>query len=92
MDGSLKLSKVARKKHEYCQSFHANGEATVIQVEFLEVESTPRDLAAILCNDLLVLCKDPSKGKDKHANVDLWAVLRMQTLPQPASIVNGRRE
>ncbi|KAG9044246.1 hypothetical protein FS837_008565 [Tulasnella sp. UAMH 9824] len=90
MDGSLKLSKVARKKHEYCQSFNANGEATVIQVEFLEVESTPRDLAAILCNDLLVLCKDPSKGKDKHANVDLWAVLRMQTLPQPASIVNGR--
>ncbi|KAG8910465.1 hypothetical protein FRC01_006326, partial [Tulasnella sp. 417] len=90
MDGTLKLSKVARKKHEYCQSVGATGEATVIQVEFLEVESTPRDLAAILCNDLLVLCKDPSKGKDKHANVDLWAVLRMQTLPQPASIVNGR--
>lgn len=90
MDGSLKLSKVARKKHEYCQSVTSTGEATVIQVEFLEVESTPRDLAAILCNDLLVLCKDPSKGKDKHAHVDLWAVLRMQTLPQPASIVNGR--
>ncbi|KAG8993716.1 hypothetical protein FRB90_000616 [Tulasnella sp. 427] len=71
------------------QPHRATGETVLIQVECLEPENTPRQLVAILCNDLLVLCKDPSRGHDKNAAVDLWAVLRMQTLPQPASIVNG---
>ncbi|KIK47370.1 hypothetical protein CY34DRAFT_9078 [Suillus luteus UH-Slu-Lm8-n1] len=52
-------------------------------------ELNPRPLIGILCNDLLVLCRDPSDGKDPMSAVDLWAVLRMQTLPQPASIVHG---
>ncbi|KAG8975237.1 hypothetical protein FRC05_006180 [Tulasnella sp. 425] len=89
MDGYLQLSRVVRKKGEYCQSVSVTGETVLIQVECLEPENTPRQLVAILCNDLLVLCKDPSRGQDKNAQVDLWAVLRMQTLPQPASIVNG---
>lgn len=50
---------------------------------------TPRALIGVLCNDLLVLCRDPSEGQDPGCQVDLWAVLRMQTLPQPASIVHG---
>jgi hypothetical protein len=41
---------------------------------------------------LLVLCRDPSDGQDPLSAVDLWAVLRMQTLPQPASIVHGNGE
>jgi len=55
----------------------------------LAPEVTPRPLVAILCNDLLVLCKDPSGGRDPTGQVDLWAVLRMQTVQQPASIMHG---
>ena len=92
MDGTLQLSRVVRKGFEFHQSVNPDGEAVVIKVECLSPENTPRPLVAILCNDLLVLAKDPSKGRDKTGSVDLWAVLRMQTLPQPASIVSGHSE
>jgi len=64
------------------------GEKATVPLEQLQREATPRFLVAILCNDLLVLCKDPSGGKDPNCLVDLWAVLRMQTLPQPASVTS----
>ncbi|KAG8905499.1 hypothetical protein FRB99_008844 [Tulasnella sp. 403] len=89
MDGVLKLSRVVRKDAKFYQVTNAEGESVVMQVECLAPENTPRQLIAILCNDLLVLCKDPSRGTDPNVQVELWAVLRMQTLPQPASIVHG---
>ncbi len=71
------------------EAINAQGDASSVQVDCLAPELTPRPLVGILCNDLLVLCRDPSEGQDPHSAVDLWAVLRMQTLPQPASIVHG---
>lgn len=89
MDGPLLLTRVVRKTVVSFETFNAQGDASVVQVDCLAPELNPRPLVGILCNDLLVLCRDPSDGKDPMSAVDLWAVLRMQTLPQPASIVHG---
>ena len=86
MDGSLKLTRVVRKHTITCEVLDYQGDVSTVQVECLAPEATPRQLVGILCNDLLVLCRDPSEGTDPNSTVDLWAVLRMQTLPQPASI------
>ncbi|KAI0067701.1 hypothetical protein BV25DRAFT_1867513 [Artomyces pyxidatus] len=89
MDGPLLLTRVVRKATIAFEVIDSSGHSANVQVECLSPEQTPRSLVGILCNDLLVLCRDPSEGKDPHSPVDLWAVLRMQTLPQPASIVHG---
>ncbi|KAH7924879.1 hypothetical protein BV22DRAFT_1012330 [Leucogyrophana mollusca] len=89
MDGPLLLTRVVRKTVVSFETFNAQGDASAVQVDCLAPELTPRPLVGVLCNDLLVLCRDPSEGKDPLSYVDLWAVLRMQTLPQPASIVHG---
>ncbi|TFK57379.1 hypothetical protein OE88DRAFT_1651074 [Heliocybe sulcata] len=89
MDGPLHLHRVVRKATVPFETLDSHGDATTIQVECLMPELTPRSLMGVLCNDLLVLCRDPSEGRDPNGHVDLWAVLRMQTLPQPCSIVHG---
>jgi len=89
MDGALFLTRVVRKSSVAFDVINPSGDKTNVQVECLAPEETPRSLVGILCNDLLVLCKDASAGKDHTLPVDLWAVLRMQTLPQPASIEQG---
>lgn len=89
MDGPLLLTRVVRKATIAFEVIDSQGDTSPIQVECLSPEQTPRSLLGVLCNDLLVLCRDPSDGKDLLSIVDLWAVLRMQTLPQPASIVHG---
>ncbi|EPQ60882.1 hypothetical protein GLOTRDRAFT_53441 [Gloeophyllum trabeum ATCC 11539] len=89
MDGPLQLTRVVRKATVPFETLDTHGDATTIQVECLMPELTPRSLMGVLCNDLLVLCRDPSEGRDPNCQVDLWAVLRMQTLPQPCSIVHG---
>lgn len=89
MDGPLLLTRVVRKAVVSFEAINGQGDASTVQVDCLAPELTPRPLVGILCNDLLVLCRDPSEGKDSTSSVDLWAVLRMQTLPQPASIVHG---
>ncbi|KAJ3790255.1 hypothetical protein GGU10DRAFT_340918 [Lentinula aff. detonsa] len=89
MDGPLMLTRVVRKAIVTFEAINAQGDASTVDVDCLAPELTPRPLLGILCNDLLVLCRDPSEGRDPHSPVDLWAVLRMQTLPQPASIVHG---
>ena len=89
MDGPLLLTRVVRKQSMNFEVFDSHGDATNVSVDCLSPELTPRPLIGILCNDLLVLCRDPSDGRDPNSLVELWAVLRMQTLPQPASIVHG---
>lgn len=89
MDGRLQLTRVVRKATVSFEIIDSHGDSTDVQVECLSPELTPRSLVGILCNDLLVLCRDPTDGQDPNSWVDLWAVLRMQTLPQPASIVHG---
>jgi hypothetical protein len=88
MDGKLTLTRVVRKTVANFEVLNANGDPSLVQVECLAPEMTPRALIGVLCNDLLVLCRDVSDGRDPAGQVELWAVLRMQTVPQPASIVH----
>ncbi|KAJ6516340.1 Dbl homology domain-containing protein [Mycena sanguinolenta] len=88
MDGQLLLTRVVRKVLVSFETMDAQGDPCTVQVNCLAPEPTPRPLVGILCKDLLVLCRDPSQGQDPACDVDLWAVLRMQTLAQPASIVD----
>ncbi|KIP12013.1 hypothetical protein PHLGIDRAFT_82614 [Phlebiopsis gigantea 11061_1 CR5-6] len=89
MDGPLQLTRVVRKATVSFEVIDSKGDTSTVQVECLSPELTPRSLIGVLCNDLLVLCRDATDGQDPNSQVDLWAVLRMQTLPQPASIVHG---
>jgi hypothetical protein len=89
MDGQLHLTRVVRRSSIPFEMMNNEGDTHDIFVECLAPEDTPRDLVGILCNDLLVLCKDPSRGQSPGCLVELWAVLRMQTLGQPASVVHG---
>ncbi|KDQ63823.1 hypothetical protein JAAARDRAFT_54011 [Jaapia argillacea MUCL 33604] len=89
MDGPLLLTRVVRKAAVAFDVLDSNGDTASVQVDCLAPELTPRPLTGVLCNDLLVLCRDPSEGQDPNSQVDLWAVLRMQTLAQPCSIVHG---
>jgi hypothetical protein len=88
LDGPLTLTRVVRKTTASFEVYNPNGDPTTVQVDCLSPELTPRVLIGVLCNDLLVLCRDLSDGRDPGSVVELWAVLRMQTVPQPASIVH----
>jgi hypothetical protein len=89
MDGALYLTRVVRKSSMAFDVINHAGDKSNVQVECLASEETKRTLVGLLCNDLLVLCKNQSAGKEHNMPVDLWAVLRMQTVAQPASIVQG---
>lgn len=92
MDGKMLLTRIVRKQTMSFEVLDSHGDTTSVAVDCLAPELTPRPLYGILCNDLFVLCRDPSNGQDPNSPVDLWAVLRMQTMPQPTSIVHGNSE
>ena len=92
MDGKLTLTRIVRKQTMAFEVLDSHGDKANVAVDCLAPELTPRPLYGVLCNDLFVLCRDPSNGLDPNSPVDLWAVLRMQTMPQPTSIVHGHSE
>jgi hypothetical protein len=88
MDGRLRLTRVVRKVANNFEVINADGRNTLVSVDSLATEVTQEPLAAILCNDLLVLCDDPSDGRDPTGQVHLWVALRMQSVQQPVSIMH----
>ncbi|QRV97744.1 guanine exchange factor for Rac 30 [Ceratobasidium sp. AG-Ba] len=89
MDGRLHLVRLVKKVSSKTDVSNPDGTLGQIEVPCLSSDANPKQLVAILCNDLLVLCKE-TPGADYHnSHVELWAVLRMQTMAQPASIVSG---
>jgi len=89
MDGQLQLIRVVRRNSVGFEMLNSEGDTTEVYVDCLTPEDTERSLVGILCNDLMVLCKNPPPGSQPTNQVDLWAVLRMQTLAMPASVVQG---
>ncbi|KAG8715666.1 hypothetical protein FRC11_001613 [Ceratobasidium sp. 423] len=85
MDGRLQLVRLVKKVNSRADVPNPDGSIGQVEVPCLSSDSNPKQLVAILCNDLLVLCKE-LPGVEQ---VELWAVLRMQTMAQPASIVSG---
>jgi hypothetical protein len=91
MDGRLQLVRLVKKVNNRTDVASPDGTLGQIEVPCLSSDSNPKQLVAILCNDLLVLCKEPPV-MEANSHVELWAVLRMQTMAQPASIVSGNGE
>jgi len=96
LDGPLVLSRLVKKASRYIEvdnTFLCDGEATitsskaVVPVEYIAPEPMDRPMMLILCSDLLVLVQQ--KGEGWEGSVDLFSVLRLGTLAEPASIVNG---
>ncbi|CAE6450941.1 unnamed protein product [Rhizoctonia solani] len=85
MDGRLQLVRLVKKVNSRADVPNPDGSLGQVEVPCLSSDANPKQLVAILCNDLLVLCKE-LPGMEQ---VELWAVLRMQTMAQPASIVSG---
>ncbi|CAE6538228.1 unnamed protein product [Rhizoctonia solani] len=85
MDGRMQLVRLVKKVNSRADVPNLDGGVNQVEVPCLSSDSNPKQLVAILCNDLLVLCKE-LPGVEQ---VELWAVLRMQTMAQPASIVSG---
>ena len=62
---------------------------SIVQVETLAPEVMERPVLVLLTTDMMLLCKDPSHGRDPDCAVELFAVLKLQTKRKPASVING---
>jgi hypothetical protein len=60
----------------------------IVQVETLAPEVMSRPVLVLLATDMMLLCKDPSSGRDPDCPVELFAVLKLQTKRKPASLMN----
>ncbi|KAJ9117600.1 hypothetical protein QFC22_004450 [Naganishia vaughanmartiniae] len=101
LDGTLLLTRIVKRSSTFVEVSSSlvddsgNNEntitnaKTIVQIEALSPEVPNRQLAAIVTSDLMILCKDPAMGKDPSSQVDLYAVLKMQTKRKPAMLLQG---
>ncbi|WWD18566.1 hypothetical protein CI109_103019 [Kwoniella shandongensis] len=95
LEGALTLIRLVKKASTYveCDSSFPDGEQTitsskvVVPVEYIKPELVDRQVMLVLCSDLMVLATQ--RGEGWEGVVDLFNVLRMATLREPASIVHG---
>lgn len=96
MDGALNLIRLVKKASTFVEvdtnpSFDTehtiSPSKVVVPVEYIAPEPMDRPMMLILCTDLLVLVQ--GRGEGWEGQVDLFNVLRMATLREPASIVHG---
>ncbi|CDZ96787.1 Invasion-inducing protein TIAM1/CDC24 and related RhoGEF GTPases [Phaffia rhodozyma] len=98
LDGPLTLIRLVKKNSELAEVVHPiihddGGDQTItpskslIKVECLgDPDTTVFHLVGVLTSDLFVLCK---KDNSTDSSFELFAVLRMQTKAQPASVISG---
>jgi hypothetical protein len=65
------------------------GAKAVVPVEYIAPEPMERPMMLILCTDLMVLVQQRPGAEGWEGTVDLFNVLRMATVREPASVVNG---
>lgn len=96
MEGPLTLSRIVKKASTFveCETVvEGDGDHTiipgraVIPVDYVMPESVEREVMLILCSDMMVLATDRGEGWDGHVNV--FNVLRMTTMIEPASLTGG---
>ncbi|KAF8601294.1 Dbl homology domain-containing protein [Ceratobasidium sp. AG-I] len=86
LQGKLQLVRLVKQANVSVEC--PDGLAGQVELPCLSSNSDPKDLVALLCNDLLVLCKDLAVTK-AGSQLPLWAVLRIQKMVQPASLLFG---
>jgi hypothetical protein len=97
LDGALTLIRVVKKASAYAEvdgppqlstvdgDSTITGNKTVVPFEFIKPEPMEKPIMLILCSDMLVLVQQrPSEGWE--GSVDLFSVLRMATVREPASV------
>ncbi|KAK8858673.1 hypothetical protein IAR55_002902 [Kwoniella newhampshirensis] len=98
LEGALTLIRLVKKASTFveCEStlpVNSDGDLTitpgkvVVPVEYIKPELVDRQVMLVLCSDLMVLATQRGEGWEDM--VDLFNVLRMATLREPASIVHG---
>lgn len=92
LDGRLILTRVERVSvSDALQPVHPDDD----QTRSVILDLTPRFLVMILCNDILVLCKDQSGGRDSKSFLDLCAAFCLsgtQSLLCPATVERNNGE
>lgn len=98
LDGELNLIRLVKKESSFVEVdttvFFTNGEQTVmpskaiVPIDFIVPEPMDRSMYLVLCSDILVLVS-PREGAGPDGPVDLFNVLRMGTMKEPASIVQN---
>lgn len=99
LDGTLVLQKFIKRVTHFVEVIEPaidDGDNTivpakksVVPVEVLESsDSGFQKVVVVLTSDLMILCQ-LGMSQDPEGPVDLYAVLRLQTKPQPASILRG---
>jgi len=98
MDGALTLIRLVKKASSYVEvdntGFNDNEQTItsskiVVPVEHIAPEPMDRPMMLVLCTDLLILIQQRPGQSNWEGQVDLFNVLRMATLREPASIVYG---
>ncbi|CAK9784982.1 hypothetical protein CC85DRAFT_261873 [Cutaneotrichosporon oleaginosum] len=97
LDGALTLIRVVKKASAYAEvdgppqlsgvdgDSTITGNKTVVPVEFIKPEPMEKPIMLILCSDMLVLVQQ-RPGEGWEGSVDLFSVLRMATVREPASV------
>jgi hypothetical protein len=97
LDGSLTLIRLVKKVSTFIEADHSiikDGDSTitpnkmVVPVEYIVPEPMDRRMVMILCSDMMVLAQ-PRSSDDPDCLIDLYNVLRMATVKEAATIVNG---
>ena len=98
LDGPLTLIRLVKKASSFVEVESANvvdAEQTImptkviVPIEHIAPEPMDRPIMLVLCSDLLVLVQQSPGSQSWDGQVDLFNVLRMATLREPASIVHG---
>jgi len=97
LDGALTLIRVVKKASAFVEVdtqmslVGADGDSTitgskaVVPVEYIKAEPMDKPIMLILCSDMLVLVQKRT-GEGWDGQVDLFTVMRMATLREPASV------
>lgn len=100
LDGTLNLIRLAKKETTFVEIdgttvADTDAEITIgpstrkkvmVPVDYIRPEPMDREITLILCSDMMVLVT--KHGETWDGPVDLFSVLRMGTLREPASMVN----
>jgi hypothetical protein len=98
LDGPLTLIRLVKKASSFVEVESTNlvdAEQTImptkviVPIEHIAPEPMDRPMMLVLCSDLLVLVQQSPGHPNWDGPVDLFNVLRMATLREPASIVHG---
>lgn len=96
LDGALTLIRVVKKASAYAEvdgppqlstvdgDSTITGNKTVVPFEYIMPEPMEKPIMLILCSDMLVLVQQ--RGEGWEGSVDLFSVLRMATVREPASV------